>query len=513
MGLVGALLAAGAVVDCADAIRLEPGSTPGGPTTTGAGAAGGGGGSAGGGGGGVACKSSADCMAPAGTCDTSLGKCVECLSSADCGAEIGTVCSAGSCQCPTATEIWCNPVEQCVDLQKDARHCGACDHVCYGACIAGKCDGGWEQTSLVDAPSPRAEHIAVWVGDPVFRMFVWGGSTNGSDGLNTGGLYDPVANRWAPTSMINVPSPRLRAAAVWTGTSSNKVVIFGGTHKGQPLGDGAIFNPATNQWEPTLLFTSPRFGHTAVWSGSEMVVFGGRDNSGILGTGFAFNPVSMTVFPLQPLPVALESRERHAAVWDTVAGLMLVYGGVGRTEVNNDQYLPADSVPGGRAAKTTAEGWLVSWDPTPTVARRADHTAVWANVDADPTKSQMIVFGGKSDNDPATAISGGLTYKSPATASSILSSTGAPQEARFRHTAVWLDKQQLMIVWGGRNSQDQLVNTGGVFDATVPTWAPMATGPDARELHTAVSTGDKMIVWGGRTAAFYVATGGVYTHK
>src|SRR5258706_1445548 len=72
--------------------------------------------------------------------------------------------------------------------------------------------------------------------------------------------------------------------------------------------------------------------------------------------------------------------------------------------------------------------------------------------------------------------------------------TGAPA-ARNSHTAVWTGTK--MIVWGG--GETAFVNTGGLYDPGGDSWAATTTtgAPTARGFHTAVWTGSQMIVWGG----------------
>ena len=55
-------------------------------------------------------------------------------------------------------------------------------------------------------------------------MIIWGGQ-NGSGYLLTGGRYDPAANGWAPTSIIDVSAVRANHTAIWTGI---KMVVWGG---------------------------------------------------------------------------------------------------------------------------------------------------------------------------------------------------------------------------------------------------------------------------------------------
>ena len=56
-----------------------------------------------------------------------------------------------------------------------------------------------------------------------------------------------------------------------------------------------------------------------------------------------------------------------------------------------------------------------------------------------------------------------------------------------------------MIVWGGDNGGTPQ-NSGGRYRPASDSWLGLSSGagnPSARDLHTAVWTGDGMIVWGG----------------
>src|SRR6266704_2962589 len=85
--------------------------------------------------------------------------------------------------------------------------------------------------------------------------------------------------------------------------------------------------------------------------------------------------------------------------------------------------------------------------------------------------------------------------------------TNAPV-ARYYHTAVWTGNE--MIVWGGINTA--LLNTGGRYNPGTDSWLPTSSTnpPAARYYHTAVWTGSEMIVWGGGGQTDYLNTGGRY---
>jgi N-acetylneuraminic acid mutarotase/subtilisin-like proprotein convertase family protein len=88
--------------------------------------------------------------------------------------------------------------------------------------------------------------------------------------------------------------------------------------------------------------------------------------------------------------------------------------------------------------------------------------------------------------------------------------TNAP-DARFNHTAVWTGNE--MIVWGGTSSGPIYFNTGGRYNPSTDSWTPTSTtnAPDARAVHTAVWTGSEMIVWGGGNGGnIFFNTGGRY---
>jgi hypothetical protein len=71
--------------------------------------------------------------------------------------------------------------------------------------------------------------------------------------------------------------------------------------------------------------------------------------------------------------------------------------------------------------------------------------------------------------------------------------------ARYGHTAVWTGAE--MIVWGGYyyDTSSHFLNDGARYYLSTDSWTPTSTGvncPSGRELHTAIWTGSKMIVWG-----------------
>jgi Putative Ig domain len=179
-------------------------------------------------------------------------------------------------------------------------------------------------------------------------------------------------------------------------------------------------------------------------------------------------------------------RSGHTAVWTGTE--MIVWGGAEQN--TGGRYDPA----------------LNTWTPTSTGANvpsgRSDHTAVW-------TGSGMIVWGGVA-NFVETNTGGRYNPTSDAWSPTSVG-TDVP-EARFNATAVWTGSE--MIVWGGATfcCLSEL-DTGGRYDPSTDSWQPTSIGtnvPVARRNHTAVWTGQEMLIWGGLYGDYGTSTGGRY---
>lgn len=134
---------------------------------------------------------------------------------------------------------------------------------------------------------------------------------------------------------------------------------------------------------------------------------------------------------------------------------------------------------------------LDAWTPTTTLGAptaRSSHAAVWAG-------DEMIVWGG---TDASGATNTGGRYDPRTDLWSPTSTVGAPPGRRFGHSAVWTGGE--MIVWGGvPTGPAGSPGSGGLYDPIHDSWSPTSTigAPATRDGHTAVWTGDEMVVWGG----------------
>ena len=301
------------------------------------------------------------------------------------------------------------------------------------------------------------------------------------------------SDTWDNGGLGAVPDGRSSARAVWTGS---EMVVWGGYRDGvYPVGGGR-YDPVTDTWSRTSPLGAPagRTGHTAVWTGSRLAIWGGFAPGGQLSSGALYDPVADSWTAIANVG-APGPRQDHAAIWTGSA--MLVWGGY-FADISGGQWLQT----GGRYDPASN-----SWQPT-TVANapagRQYHSAGW-------TGAEMIVWGGRISGSGSVLQTGGR-YDPVANTWAPMTASAAPT-ARELHTAVWSGDE--MLVWGGQDyvaGTPRAFNTGGRYDPVNDLWMPMtaAGAPAARRDHTAVWTGDEMLVWGGDAAGNYFGNGGRY---
>ncbi len=191
--------------------------------------------------------------------------------------------------------------------------------------------------------------------------------------------------------------------------------------------------------------------------------------------------------PMRSVP---DARVGHTEVW--TGSELIVWGGILGSLNTGGRYDPA----------------IDSWHPI-TInnepSQRVNHTAVW-------TGTQMVVWGGWGGGTSDNVFNTGGLYD-PSTDTWSATSVGANvPSSRTNHRVVWTGSQ--MIVWGGCPDFGCFspLNTGGRYDPIADSWQPVTTqgAPESRSLHTAVWTGNEMIIWGGINFSTSLNTGGRY---
>jgi subtilisin-like proprotein convertase family protein/N-acetylneuraminic acid mutarotase len=364
--------------------------------------------------------------------------------------------------------------------------------------------GTWTPVDNQDSPSGRTGHTAVWTGT---EMIVWGGNVGGMTFLNTGGRYNPVTDSWTRTDEARAPTGRYRHTAVWTGT---EMIVWGGQGTTDYLQTGSRYNPATDYWthicttEPGCGTPFGRNRHSAVWTGSEMIVWGGYgcldatcSTIGYLNTGARYSPTRQDQ-AIIPVWVPTESnmsfgapspRAHHTAVWNGTQ--MMIWGGYGCSDPPTcSAYNLLDT---GGSLDPTGNWWSTMSAPPMIFMPRQYHSTVWTGTD-------MIVWGGWN----GTGLRDGAKWSPTNWTWTVIPSMDAP-DFRWNHTAVWTGTE--MVIWGGEDNMGRRFSSGGRFNPVTNSWAVSGTTPatmdsvpSARVGHTALWNGWELIVWGGNEA-------------
>jgi N-acetylneuraminic acid mutarotase len=112
----------------------------------------------------------------------------------------------------------------------------------------------------------------------------------------------------------------------------------------------------------------------------------------------------------------------------------------------------------------------------------------------------MRVWGGDYTGPGVTLYDDGGRYDPAEDRWSPITRDGAPL-GRSGHTAVWTGEE--MLVWGGISEVTpgdfRAQSSGGIYDPSSDQWRPISIdgAPSARTGHLAVWTGNEMLVWGG----------------
>src|SRR5437667_415703 len=127
-----------------------------------------------------------------------------------------------------------------------------------------------------------------------------------------------IDDTWTATSTTNAPTARYGHTAVWTGS---EMIVWGGGSN-----TGGRYNPSTDSWTATSTTNAPtaRSAHTAVCTNDLMIVGGSADGGLVFNTGGRYNP-STDSWTATSITNAPSARGRHTAVW--TGSEMIVWGG------------------------------------------------------------------------------------------------------------------------------------------------------------------------------------------
>lgn len=396
----------------------------------------------------------------------------------------------------------------------------------------------WKETSLVNAPAERYQHVGVKVSLSLDLdsegSFIWGGCNfskfpnreSCSEVLQSGHLYKPSDKQtaWRKINKVNQPEARrLAESGVIPGTQNTKVFVWGGCAEGSRrckryLADGSIYDTNLDSWTtiPNYERIEPRIYHSAIWTDGGLFVWGGlTSNSEVLGSGYFLNTSASEVGSTsqkswQPVSLKNAPSPRYGhATFATDQGI-LIWGGcrkVGwdgtKCSVNPDNTKFFHAHSDGFVYRPQTNDWikLPSLEESFSFTPRID--AAYAL-----HKNLFVVWGGRTMG--SKSLSDGAIYDFDTGAWTQISGLLPEGEmGRFHHKITFLDQNSL-LVYGGVSYQGSPV-TEIIKSSTLKlSWLEndieqqywevinhSNNAPLGRKSHSQFLLNDNLWIWGG----------------
>lgn len=340
----------------------------------------------------------------------------------------------------------------------------------------------WVSMPSTNTPAARYHSPPVWTGS---KFIVWGGY-NGSSGVNTGAVFDPIANSWSPTTTSGAPGVAYAHVAMWTGA---KLAVWGGS---TATNQGGLYDPDSNSWSLMTTSGAPtaRLYPVGAWTGRQLLVWGGTTNmasgAAAVNTGGAYDPLtnSWTTITTTSAPSA---RMAPSSTW--TGKYLIVWGG--------STAHPGTGLNDGSLYDPITNAWTtMTTTGRPTI--RYWPTNVW-------TGRYMVLWGGTT-NGSAGVATGGRYDPYANTWTTMSTSTLA---ARMLVGHAW--SGEVVMYFGGLSSGTVYAD-GALYDPIQDTWTNVGASPTARYSPAMAWTGSSFIVWGGIDGTTTpVDDGNVYT--
>lgn len=341
-------------------------------------------------------------------------------------------------------------------------------------------------------PSPRSWHSAVF-DSARDRMVVFGGfrfpgpSTDEAWALSFG----PGEPEWLPIAAEGSPGGHFNHTAIYDPSGDRMVIFAGCCYRNDPWMLTFRERPSWSLVQTTGALPTPRYQHSAVYDpiGDRMVVFGGSatasprlNDTWVLSLGHDAPEWTQLFTP----PILPRGRAGHSIVFDPVKARLLLFAGA---VFNGEDFVSTNDLWELPLADSAVWRQLSPHGSPP--AARAGHTAIY-----DRRRDRMVVFGGSGLNDAWALSLDGHTSWTP------LAPSGTPPAVREYHSAIYDPIADRMIVFGGLSGAASMQDLWALSMGDPPRWEQLNAGgdwPSARFGHSAVydDKGDRMLVFGG----------------
>ncbi len=349
---------------------------------------------------------------------------------------------------------------------------------------------GWVATSLTNAPLRTSASKALWAQGKLFR---WGGNRrylSWQDDVIDKVVFDPSTNSWESIAQEQQPAWKDQDI-VWTGA---EVIVWGNSTV------GGRYDMEQDTWSPISEIEAPKNDATqnALWTGHKMFLWD------VVSNGGSFYDPAADVWSRISATDAPKLKQASVTLLDEK---VLIWG------VEDTLFADSQEKTAGAVYDLNADTWqTIATENSPSL--RENFTMV-------STGSSAIIWGGTHDNE---VYHDGRIYNEATGIWKTISNLNAPSP-RAKHSAVWTGAK--MMIWGGYTIDNDsgkfiALGDGGLYDPVTDTWEPIAANsysPHPRFEHSAVWTGEKMIIWGGTTSLDRgngleyrsLNTGGIYT--
>lgn len=357
------------------------------------------------------------------------------------------------------------------------------------ACVAESCASGWVGMALPPAPLvARSKAASTAMGKSVF---IWGGIDNAGAALDNGAIYNPTSDQWTflPKDSGS-PVGRIMATAVWTGSGSNKVIVYGGTDASGAIvyRDGAVYDVVGNSWTalPNTSSVSKRSAPFGYWDGTRAVFFGGLNAT-------PANVAGADRFDLTKWSTSTTSGDPGLLGFSAIAfdgTVMYLQGGVIGSARQDKVYAytsSTDTWASLNKSLSVRTGAFGAWDGT--------HFVVWGGQDDDGLRDDGKTMSGMAWSDMSV-------------------STLSARRIGFRRSGwAFQAKPGVIAIIGGQTATsgttDTLATDGATYAVQSGQWTaiPSWTSVETHEYGIGVWTGEEFVIWGGRDQNVSTLTG------
>jgi N-acetylneuraminic acid mutarotase len=246
--------------------------------------------------------------------------------------------------------------------------------------------------------------------------------------------------------------------------------------------------------------------HSSVWTGKEVLIFGGLtdyQNATATNSLASYSPAEdrWKTLSSQGAPKI----HRHKAIWTGTQ--MIVYGGVSSKKRGSS--ISQTWHNSGAVYDPKKDQWSPIVNPYGPATISIQHpdaqaqSMVW-------TGEEILIWGGAEKSGNSYQAVDGAAYN-PKTGKWRQLASNPSMGRRRAHTAVWTGEE--MIVFGGVDLNNRYTETGASYNPSTNKWRDISqtNAPSGLDSHTAVWSGSRMIVFGGYySSRNVIGVGGVY---